>query len=94
MKVLNPYILCGGCAQKFRSGLLKKRPAGQIRPAEPLKVARGKALKNTKYRPNGTRHVPDKWPLFWANPTPRFFPVLAAYTKWSYFSENLHYVYN
>ena len=39
------------------AGLLKKRPAGQIGPATPLKVARDQALIKLKYRPNDTCHV-------------------------------------
>ena len=35
-----------------KSGLLKWRPAGQIRPVAPLKVARGLALIKEKYGPN------------------------------------------
>ncbi len=45
---------------------------GQIRPAAPLKVARGRALIKAKNRSNDTRQVPVIWPLIWANPTPRF----------------------
>ncbi len=55
------------------AGLLKWRPAGQIRPAAPLKVARGRTDKRKIYRIMTL--------LFWPNPTHRFAPVSVAYTE-------------